>query len=105
VIPCAGIIGHALSARRHTHQSLVVPAKKQSTGLTKGRTKRALQVGSLTTSVGTSYLWHTLKRPFQSASKKEQELFDLHLKNALRIVDSSRELRGASQFDQHAVAQ
>jgi aarF domain-containing kinase len=72
-----------------------VPAKKQSTGLTKGRTKRALQVGSLTTSVGTSYLWHTLKRPFQSASKKEQELLDLHLKNALRIVDSSRELRGA----------
>ncbi len=72
-----------------------MPAKKQSTGLTKGRTKRALQVGSLTTSVGTSYLWHTLKRPFQSASKKEQELLDLHLKNALRIVDSSRELRGA----------
>jgi len=72
-----------------------VPAKKQSTGLTKGRTKRALQVGSLTTSVGSSYLWHALKRPFQSAGKKEQELLDLHLKNALRIVDSSRELRGA----------
>ncbi len=72
-----------------------MPAKKQSTGLTKGRTKRALQVGSLTTSVGSSYLWHALKRPFQSAGKKEQELLDLHLKNALRIVDSSRELRGA----------
>ena len=72
-----------------------MPAKKQSIGLTKGRTKRALQVGSLTTSVGSSYLWHTLKRPFQSAGKKEQELLDLHLKNALRIVDSSRELRGA----------
>lgn len=72
-----------------------MPAKKQSTGLTKGRTKRALQVGSLTTSVGSSYLWHALKRPFQSAGKKEQELLDLHLKNALRLVDSSRELRGA----------
>lgn len=72
-----------------------MPAKKQSTGLTKGRTKRALQVGSLTTSVGSSYLWHALKRPFQSTGKKEQELLDLHLKNALRIVDSSRELRGA----------
>jgi aarF domain-containing kinase len=72
-----------------------VPAKKQSTGLTKGRTKRALQVGSLTTSVGSSYLWHALKRPFQATGKKEQELLDLHLKNALRIVDSSRELRGA----------
>ncbi len=72
-----------------------MPAKKQSTGLTKGRTKRALQVGSLTTSVGSSYLWHALKRPFQATGKKEQELLDLHLKNALRIVDSSRELRGA----------
>ncbi len=72
-----------------------MPAKKQSTGLTKGRTKRALRVGSLTTSVGSSYLWHALKRPFQSTGKKEQELLDLHLTNALRIVDSSRELRGA----------
>jgi predicted unusual protein kinase regulating ubiquinone biosynthesis (AarF/ABC1/UbiB family) len=72
-----------------------MPGKRQSVGLTKGRTKRALQVGSLTTSVGSSYLWHALKRPFQSAGKKEQELLDLHLKNALRIVESSRELRGA----------
>ena len=75
--------------------NLTMPEKRQSGGLTKGRTKRALQVGSLTTSVGSSYLWHTLKRPFQSAGKKEQELLDLHLKNALRIVESSRELRGA----------
>jgi predicted unusual protein kinase regulating ubiquinone biosynthesis (AarF/ABC1/UbiB family) len=72
-----------------------VAAKKSSTGITKGRTKRALQVGSLTTSVGSSYLWHGLKRPFQSTGKKEQELLDLHLKNALRIVESSRDLRGA----------
>ena len=69
--------------------------KRKSSGLTQGRTKRALQVGSLTTSVGGSYLWHALKGPFQSAGKKEQELLDLHLKNALRIVESSRELRGA----------
>jgi len=72
-----------------------MPEKSKSAGLTKGRAKRALQVGSLTTSVGSSYLWHALKRPFQSAGQKEQELLDLHLKNALRIVDSSRELRGA----------
>jgi predicted unusual protein kinase regulating ubiquinone biosynthesis (AarF/ABC1/UbiB family) len=45
--------------------------------------------------VGSSYVWHALKRPFQSATQKEQELLDLHLKNALRIVESSRELRGA----------
>lgn len=72
-----------------------MPTKRTSSGLTQGRAKRALQVGSLTTSVGSSYLWHALKRPFQSAGKKEQELLDLHLKNALRIVESSRELRGA----------
>jgi predicted unusual protein kinase regulating ubiquinone biosynthesis (AarF/ABC1/UbiB family) len=72
-----------------------VPAKRKSSGLTQGRTKRALQVGSLTTSVSGSYLWHALKWPFRSAGKKEQELLDLHLKNALRIVESSRELRGA----------
>lgn len=72
-----------------------MPAKKKSPGLTQGRTKRALQVGSLTTSVGSRYLWHVLKRPFQSSGKKEQELLDLHLQNAMRIVESSRELRGA----------
>ena len=71
-------------------------AKKQKpVALTQGRTKRALQVGSLTTSVGGSYLWHALKGPFQATGKKEQELLDLHLKNALRLVASSRELRGA----------
>jgi predicted unusual protein kinase regulating ubiquinone biosynthesis (AarF/ABC1/UbiB family) len=72
-----------------------VPTKRKSSGLTEGRAKRALQVGSLTTSVGGSYLWHALKGLFQTEGKKEQELLDLHLKNALRIVDSSRELRGA----------
>jgi predicted unusual protein kinase regulating ubiquinone biosynthesis (AarF/ABC1/UbiB family) len=72
-----------------------MPQKPKPPRITKGRTKRALQVGSLTTSVGSSYVWHALKRPFQSAKTKDQELFDLHLKNAMRIVESSRELRGA----------
>ena len=72
-----------------------MPEKRKSAKLTQGRTKRALQVGSLTTSVGSSYLWHALKSPFRDAGKKEQSLLDLHLKNALRIVESSRELRGA----------
>lgn len=71
-----------------------MPAK-QKPGLTQGRVKRALQVGTLTTSVGGSYLWHALRRPFQSASKKEQELLDTHLRNALRLVESSRAMRGA----------
>ena len=69
--------------------------KSKPPRITKGRAKRALQVGSLTTSVGSSYVWHALKRPFQSVATKDQELFDLHLKNAMRIVESSRELRGA----------
>ena len=69
--------------------------KNKSPRITRGRAKRALQVGSLTTSVGGSYVWHALKRPFQSVAKKDQDLFDLHLKNAMRIVESSRELRGA----------
>ncbi len=72
-----------------------MPTKRKSSSLTQGRAKRALQVGSLTTSVGGSYLWRALKSPFQSADKKEQGLLDLHLKNALRIVESSQELRGA----------
>jgi predicted unusual protein kinase regulating ubiquinone biosynthesis (AarF/ABC1/UbiB family) len=69
--------------------------EKPKARITKGRAKRALQVGSLTTSVGSSYVWHALKRPFQSTATKDQELFDLHLKNAFRIVERSRELRGA----------
>ena len=72
-----------------------MPSKPKDSGLTQGRAKRALQVGSLTSAVGGSYAWNVLKRPFQSADKKEQALLDVHLKNALRIVESSRELRGA----------
>ena len=70
-------------------------ASDTDSGLIQGRAKRALQVGSLTSAVGGSYAWHALKRLFQSADKKEQALLDVHLKNALRIVESSRELRGA----------
>ncbi len=72
-----------------------MPSKRKDSGLTQGRAKRALRVGSLTSAVSGSYAWNVLKRPFQSASKKEQALLDVHLKNALRIVESSRELRGA----------
>ncbi len=72
-----------------------MPNKKKNPDLVQGRARRAFQVGSLTTSVSGSYLWHALKRPFQSVGKREQELLDLHLQSALRIVESSRELRGA----------
>ncbi len=68
--------------------------KRTGSGLTQGRAKRALRVGSLTSAVGGSYVWHALTQLFQSANKKEQALLDLHLKNALRVVERSRELRG-----------
>ncbi len=70
-------------------------SKKSSNTLTQGRAKRALQVGSLATSVSSSYAWNALKQSFQSADAKERELFELHLKNALKIVEGSHELRGA----------
>ena len=70
-------------------------SKKSSNTLTQGRAKRALQVGSLATSVSSSYAWNALKQSFQSADAKERELLELHLKNALKIVEGSHELRGA----------
>lgn len=67
---------------------------RKGDGLTKGRTRRALSVGSLTTQVGGNYLWNALKRPFQSVDERNQELLDTHLKNAMLIVERSQELRG-----------
>jgi predicted unusual protein kinase regulating ubiquinone biosynthesis (AarF/ABC1/UbiB family) len=63
--------------------------------LTQGRARRIFKVGGLTTSVGTSYLWQTLKRPFQSVERRERELLKTHLRNAQRLVERSTELRGA----------
>ena len=63
--------------------------------ITTGRARRMLSVGKLTSSVGGSYLWHVLKRPFQSASQKDQALLEAHIRNAERIVAGSKELRGA----------
>ena len=80
---------------RGAYTPFLMPAKKSSNELTQGRAKRSLQVGSLATSIGGSYAWQALKQPFQFGRDKGPELLDLHLKNALRIVESSRELRGA----------
>ena len=63
--------------------------------ITTGRARRMLSVGRLTSSVGGSYLWHMLKRPFQSAPQKDQALLEAHIRNAERIVAGSTELRGA----------
>ena len=63
--------------------------------ITSGRTRRMLSVGRVTTSVGGSYLWQALKRPFQSASRSQQALLEAHIRNAERLVAGSKELRGA----------
>jgi predicted unusual protein kinase regulating ubiquinone biosynthesis (AarF/ABC1/UbiB family) len=67
----------------------------RSAPLTTGRARRVLKVGTLTTSVGSSYLWQALKRPFQSEERTERDLLDAHVRNAARIVESSTELKGA----------
>jgi predicted unusual protein kinase regulating ubiquinone biosynthesis (AarF/ABC1/UbiB family) len=54
-----------------------------------------LSVGRITTSVGGSYLWQALQRPFRSASSTEQALLAAHIRNAERVVARSKELRGA----------
>jgi predicted unusual protein kinase regulating ubiquinone biosynthesis (AarF/ABC1/UbiB family) len=72
-----------------------VPATTRSAPLTTGRARRVLKVGSITTSVGSSYLWQALKRPFQSTEHSERTLLDAHVRNAVRIVEGSTELKGA----------
>ena len=69
--------------------------KERPADLKTGRIGRLMSVGTLSGRVGSSYLWSALKRPFQSESAAEQSLLDTHLKNAMRIVESSKELRGA----------
>jgi predicted unusual protein kinase regulating ubiquinone biosynthesis (AarF/ABC1/UbiB family) len=63
--------------------------------ITSGRARRMFSVGRLTTSVGGSYLWQVLKRPFQSVSRNQQTLLEAHIRNAERVVAGSTELRGA----------
>jgi predicted unusual protein kinase regulating ubiquinone biosynthesis (AarF/ABC1/UbiB family) len=63
--------------------------------ITHGRAKRVFKVGELATSVGSSYMWQALRWPFRSADKREQALLDTHIKNAFKIVERSKELRGA----------
>jgi predicted unusual protein kinase regulating ubiquinone biosynthesis (AarF/ABC1/UbiB family) len=63
--------------------------------LTSGRARRAVKMGSLASQVGSSYLWTSLRRPFLNTARYEQELLDIHLKNARRVVEGSKHLRGA----------
>ena len=68
---------------------------KSRNEITSGRAKRVLKVGELATSVGSSYLWQALRSPFRSAPQRQQALLDTHIKNAIKIVERSKELRGA----------
>ena len=70
-------------------------ASKTRGHITRGRAKRVLKVGELATSVGSSYVWQALRWPFRSVDKRQQALLDTHIKNAIRIVERSKELRGA----------
>lgn len=66
-----------------------------SAPITSGRTRRMLKVGALTGQLGSSYAWQSLLKPFRSVDAHRRELLDTHVRNALRIVASSTELRGA----------
>ncbi len=69
--------------------------KKPAPKLTRGRTKRVLKAGGVATSVGSSYLFEALRKPFRSAADHEKALLDTHIRNAMRIVEGSKELKGA----------
>ncbi|HEV3109625.1 MAG TPA: AarF/ABC1/UbiB kinase family protein [Candidatus Binataceae bacterium] len=63
--------------------------------LTSGRARRAMKIGGLASHVGSSYLWASLRKPFLSEDAHTKALLDTHIKNARRIVEGSKELRGA----------
>jgi len=69
--------------------------KATASTLTTGRARRVLKVGTLTTSLGSSYIWQALKRPFQSQERSDRDLLAAHVRNAMRIVERSTELKGA----------
>jgi predicted unusual protein kinase regulating ubiquinone biosynthesis (AarF/ABC1/UbiB family) len=69
--------------------------KADGKNLTSGRARRAIKMGGLASQVGSSYLWTSLRRPFIASGRFEQEMLDTHLKNARRIVEGSKQLRGA----------
>jgi predicted unusual protein kinase regulating ubiquinone biosynthesis (AarF/ABC1/UbiB family) len=68
---------------------------KDGDRITQGRARRMFKVGGLTTSIGGSYIWQTLKRPFQSTEDSRRAILDAHIRNARRMVERSTELRGA----------
>jgi predicted unusual protein kinase regulating ubiquinone biosynthesis (AarF/ABC1/UbiB family) len=74
---------------------MAATSKSRSGELTKGRARRVLKVGELATSVGGSYVWQAVRWPFRNADQRRQGLLDTHIKNAIKLVERSKELRGA----------
>lgn len=70
-------------------------ASKPRNTITRGRARRVLKVGELATSVGSSYVWQAVRWPFRSADTRQKALLDTHIRNAMKIVERSKELRGA----------
>jgi predicted unusual protein kinase regulating ubiquinone biosynthesis (AarF/ABC1/UbiB family) len=91
---CYGAAGEGRPEPRGTRIVKRHPAPAAREHLTTGRTRRALKVGGLTTQVGGSYLLNALRRPFQSVDERQRDLLDTHLKNAVRLVERSQELKG-----------
>jgi len=67
----------------------------EQSDLARGRAKRVLKVGELATSVGSSYIWQALRAPFRTSDQRQKALLDTHIRNALKIVERSKELKGA----------
>jgi predicted unusual protein kinase regulating ubiquinone biosynthesis (AarF/ABC1/UbiB family) len=89
---CARI---ATLARNRDHSMAARTERKRPNHLTRGRTKRVLKLGEMATSVGSSYVLEALKWPFRSVEKREAALLDVHLRSAVKVVESSKELKGA----------
>ena len=77
------------------HMAKTSDAAKPRARITQGRAKRVISVGGLATSVGSSYVWQAVRWPFRSNDKRERALLDTHIKSAIKIVERSKELRGA----------
>ena len=63
--------------------------------MTRGRAGRLLRVGALSTQLGTSYLWQSVLGRFRSLDEHDRALLETHVRNAVRLLEGSNELRGA----------
>jgi predicted unusual protein kinase regulating ubiquinone biosynthesis (AarF/ABC1/UbiB family) len=62
---------------------------------TTSRSSRFLKLGKLTSRVGSSYLGTAVKAKFQNAESKARSLLETNTKNAVRVVRTFGELKGA----------